>query len=143
MGRCSPTSCDKNIFVIEKMRAESELQALCTLCSGLKSTNGSEEHRPRSQLWSTLRGRISDPSGFFFAFSPISNLFALKIDFLTRPTIYKTGNHSQYLIITYDGMEKNDKECYVCTTESLYHTPATNTVNQLYFNFKTKIISLM
>ena len=47
MGRCSPTSCDKNIFVIEKMRAESELQALCTLCSGLKSTNGSEEHRPR------------------------------------------------------------------------------------------------
>ena len=63
---------------------------------------------------------------FFFAFSPISNLFALKIDFLTRPTIYKTGNHSQYLIITYDGMEKNDKECYVCTTESLYHIPATN-----------------
>lgn len=28
MGRCSPTSCDKNIFVIEKRRAESELQAL-------------------------------------------------------------------------------------------------------------------
>ena len=64
---------------------------------------------------------------FVCVFSPFSNLFALKMDFFNNTYYIKTGNHSQYLIITYDRMEKNDKECYVCTTESLYHIPATNT----------------
>ena len=44
-----------------------------------------------------------------------------------KDLLYSIGNGIQYLVITYNGKE-SEKYIYICITESLYCTPATNTI---------------
>lgn len=76
--QCSPTSFDQNVFVIDYVRAE--LQDLCTTHYGLKSTNGSEEHRSGRQAWSALGGTISDCPDFSCVLASLYFLTGLLIE---------------------------------------------------------------
>ena len=49
--------------------------------------------------------------------------------------LYSTGNSTQYSLWTYMGKESKNR-VNICTTDSLWYTTETNTVNQLYSNKK-------
>ena len=49
---------------------------------------------------------------------------AYKIDQVLQDS---TGNYIQYLVITYNGKESEKIHKHICKTESLCHTPETNT----------------